>query len=90
MNECNLNRMSLELWALVNNAGIGHYAASNWNQDGLAELYGSSLEVNAIAMVRVSNHFLPQLMKTPNSRIVMMGSFAGNFFAKFNIYLFRH
>lgn len=63
----------------MNNAGIGHYAGAGWNQSGLAEHYGASLEVNTLGVVRVTNRMLPLLAQTRGSRILLMSSYAGRF-----------
>jgi NAD(P)-dependent dehydrogenase (short-subunit alcohol dehydrogenase family) len=46
----------------------------------MTQVLNESFEVNVFAMIRVNNAFLPHLTRCPESRIVLMGSYAGKSF----------
>ncbi|RWS13695.1 retinol dehydrogenase 3-like protein [Dinothrombium tinctorium] len=68
-----------KLFAIVNNAGIGHYSGVDWSKPGVDDVYRSQLEVNTLGAVRVTKSFLPLLRETENSRIIIVASLAARF-----------
>ncbi|XP_015781146.1 17-beta-hydroxysteroid dehydrogenase type 6 [Tetranychus urticae] len=66
-----------KLWAIVNNAGIGGFSAIEWGSDSLKENFHDLFDVNTFGVVRVTRSFLPLLRQTKNSRVVIVGSLAG-------------
>lgn len=62
-----------ELWAIINNAGIGHAGEIEWCPiENIFQLF----EVNVFGMVRVTQNFLPLLRKS-KGRIVNLTSISG-------------
>lgn len=64
----------LQLWALVNNAGIAHYALIEMGND--VQVLEKIFAVNVFGLVRVTKHCLPLLRKS-RGRVVNMSSVAG-------------
>ena len=62
-----------ELWALVNNAGIGLFCEAEWCP---VSAYEKMFEVNSLGMVRVTKAFLP-LLRQAQGRVVNVASLAG-------------
>jgi NAD(P)-dependent dehydrogenase (short-subunit alcohol dehydrogenase family) len=68
-----LKKEGLNLWAIVNNAGIFRCAHVEW---GKLEDYQKVLDVNVIGMARVTRAFLPLIRKS-KGRVVNIASIAG-------------
>lgn len=64
-----------DLWAVVNNAGIGLYSMLDWST---IDTYRRIHEVNAFGTVQVTNAFLP-LLKQAKGRVVNVASVLGTF-----------
>ncbi|CAH1794216.1 unnamed protein product [Owenia fusiformis] len=72
-----LDRTKLELWALVNNAGIGVFVPYEWcSAATLRKLF----DVNIFGMANMTTTFLP-LLKQSKGRVVNVASRAGRFVA---------
>lgn len=75
----------VELWAVVNNAGISGFGRIEWLQ---MEDYEQLMRTNAYGLVDVTMTFLP-LIKKCQGRIVNVSSGAGRvahwFFANYNM-----
>ena len=67
----------LDLWALVNNAGIIEYGGLEWGSPGV-EHYAKQMDVNALGVVRVTKSFLPLIRDRSNdsARVVIVASCA--------------
>lgn len=59
------------LFALVNNAGVSSCGALEW---GKIEELQSVLDVNMNAGIKITRYFIPQLVKTYESRIITITS----------------
>jgi len=73
--EADLKRSGLDLWAIVNNAGI---LASTEIEMGSMETFKSQIEVNTLGVIRVTKAYLPLLRKI-KGRVVNVASLAGRF-----------
>ena len=71
-----LFNLKLDLWSIVNNAGILSFLPIEWGPPGI-ELFEKQMQVNALGQVRVTKAFLPLLRQIKNSRIVNVTSYAG-------------
>ena len=71
-----LFNFKLDLWSIVNNAGILSFLPIEWGPPGI-ELFEKQMQVNALGQVRVTKAFLPLLRQIKNSRIVNVTSYAG-------------
>ena len=69
-----IEESGLELWALLNNAGIAQYALTEMGTD--VEVFQKIFAVNVFGLVRVTKHCLPLLRKS-GGRVVNMSSVAG-------------
>ena len=65
-----------ELWAVVNNAGIGLYAPMEWGED--VKQLTDMLNVNVLGLVRVSKLCLP-LLRQSKGRLVSVSSMFGKY-----------
>ncbi|RWS06192.1 hypothetical protein B4U79_05873 [Dinothrombium tinctorium] len=70
------NLRNNSLWALVNNAGVVHYAATEFGENGIG-VFDETMRVNALGTVRVTKAFLPLLRKEKGSRAIFLSSIAG-------------
>ena len=61
---------------LINNAGIGHQG--RFEETGL-DFYENMLQLNVVAVVKLSQLFVPVLKKLPKAHIVNVSSLAGFF-----------
>ncbi|XP_069689218.1 short-chain dehydrogenase/reductase family 9C member 7-like [Periplaneta americana] len=68
-----LQNKSQNLWAVVNNAGIGSFSEMEWTP---IEEYNKIIDVNAIGPIRVTKAFLPLLRKS-KGRVVIVTSIIG-------------
>jgi NAD(P)-dependent dehydrogenase (short-subunit alcohol dehydrogenase family) len=62
------------LWAVINNAGIGEAAYSDWCP---MDVYQRTFDINFFAIVRMVKCLLPYLKMTKNCRIINLSSMAG-------------
>jgi len=62
-----------ELWALVNNAGIGSYSPLEW---GTMDRYHNVFEVNVFGLARVTRAFLPLIRKSKGRIINILSLFS--------------
>ena len=65
-----------QLWAVVNNAGIGIGCPFDWGRD--VDEYRKMFDVNVFGLVRVTKACVPLLRKS-NGRIINVSSLAGEF-----------
>lgn len=65
----------LDLWAVLNNAGIAHYSLVEMGTE--LEVFEKIFAVNVFGLVRVTKYCLPLLRKS-GGRVVNMSSVAGN------------
>lgn len=65
---------NLELWAVLNNAGISYYSPIEMGND--VEVFEKIFAVNVLGLVRVTKYCLPLLRKS-GGRVVNMSSIAG-------------
>lgn len=72
----------LDLWAVVNNAGVAQYLPAEWGSD--VEEYERMFNVNVYGLVRVTKAFLP-LLRRSKGRVVNLSSMAGKFFDSFYV-----
>ncbi|PIK48325.1 putative D-beta-hydroxybutyrate dehydrogenase, mitochondrial-like [Apostichopus japonicus] len=66
----NLKVLDIELWGLVNNAGVSVYGLVEWCT---MEMYSRVLDVNLMGVIRVTKAFLP-LLRQSKGRITNIGS----------------
>jgi len=64
----------LELWAVINNAGVAQYLPAEWGQD--VTEYERMFNVNVYGLVRVTKSCLPLLRKA-KGRVINLSSMAG-------------
>ena len=69
-----IEESGLQLWALLNNAGIALYALTEMGTD--VEVFEKIFAVNVFGLVRMTKHCLPLLRKS-GGRVVNMSSVAG-------------
>ena len=62
-----LNRNQEELWAVVNNAGIGSFGPIDW---GTLDTYKNVFDVNTFGTVRVTRTFLPLIRKSKGKSLL--------------------
>ncbi|OWA50915.1 putative D-beta-hydroxybutyrate dehydrogenase, mitochondrial [Hypsibius exemplaris] len=81
VNECaqrireELQKLKIDLWAVVNNAGVASLSEFEWIP---TEVYEKILNVNSLGSVRVIKAFLPQL-RQKCGRIVIVASLSGRY-----------
>jgi len=67
----------LELWSIVNNAGILSFIPIEWSPTGSIDLFTKQMNVNCMGQIRVVKAFLPLLRRTEDSRVVNVSSLCG-------------
>ena len=65
--------VALDLWAIVNNAGIAAFAEIEWCP---VAVYEKVINVNALGPVRMTKAFLP-LLRESCGRVVIVASLSG-------------
>lgn len=69
--EEDLRETDHQLWALINNAGVGRTGCVEWGD--LDYHFRDAIEVNLIGTVRMTRKFLP-LLRSSRGRLILMGS----------------
>ena len=69
-----MSKSGVQLWALVNNAGVGHAAFAEWGND--VEDVERLMQVNLYGLIRVTKMFLP-ILRQSKGRVVNVASIAG-------------